>query len=47
MEKNTHAKYNPSNAHPTEILDTLKQKLSAKSQRLRRYKETNEQEQQN
>jgi hypothetical protein len=43
----THAKYNPSNVHTIEILDTLKQKLSAKSQRLRRYKETNEQKQQN
>jgi hypothetical protein len=32
----THAKYNPSNVNTTEILDTLKQKLSAKSQRLRR-----------
>jgi hypothetical protein len=42
----THAKYNPSNVHTTEILDTLKQKLSAKSQRLRWYKEANEQKQQ-
>jgi hypothetical protein len=25
-----HAKYDPRNAHTTEILDTLKQKLSAK-----------------
>jgi hypothetical protein len=39
----THVKYNPSNVHTTEILDTLKQKLSAKSQRLRQYKEANEQ----
>jgi hypothetical protein len=43
----THAKYNPSNVHTTEILDTLKQKLPAKSQRLRRYKEANERKQQN
>jgi hypothetical protein len=43
----TYAKYNPSNAHTMEILDTLKQKLSAKSQRLRRYKEANERKQQN
>jgi hypothetical protein len=43
----THAKYNPSNVHTTEILDTLKQKLSAKSQRLRWYKEANERKQQN
>jgi Na+-translocating ferredoxin:NAD+ oxidoreductase RnfC subunit len=43
----THAKYNPSNVHTTEILDTLKQKLLAKSQRLRRYKEANERKQQN
>jgi hypothetical protein len=39
---NIHAKYNPSNVHTTEILDTLKQKLSAKARRLRRYKEANE-----
>jgi hypothetical protein len=38
----THAKYNPSNFHTTEILDTLKQKLSTKAQRLRQYKEANE-----
>jgi hypothetical protein len=43
----THAKYNPSSVHTTEILDTLKQKLSAKSQRLRWYNEANEQKQQN
>jgi hypothetical protein len=42
-----HARHNPNNAHTTEILDTLKQKLSAKSQRLRRYKEANERKQQN
>jgi hypothetical protein len=42
-----HAKYDPRNAHTTEILDTLKQKLSAKSQRLRRYKEANIRKQQN
>jgi len=42
-----HAKHDPSNSHTTEILDTLKQKLSAKSQRLRRYKEANERKQQN
>jgi hypothetical protein len=42
-----HAKYGPSNAHTTEKLDTLKQKLSAKSQRLRRYKEANVRKQQN
>jgi hypothetical protein len=30
-----------------EILDTLKQKLSAKSQRLRQYKEANDRKQQN
>jgi hypothetical protein len=42
-----HAKYDPSNAHTTEILGTLKQKLSAKSQRLRRYKEANVRKQQN
>jgi hypothetical protein len=42
-----HAKYDPSNDHTTEILDTLKQKLSAKSQRLRRYKEANIRKQQN
>jgi hypothetical protein len=41
-KKHTHAKYNPSNVHTTEIFDTLKQKLSAKAQRLRRYKEANE-----
>jgi hypothetical protein len=42
-----HAKHDPSNAHTTEILDTLKQKLSAKSKRLRRHKEANERKQQN
>jgi hypothetical protein len=43
----THAKYDPSNVHTTETLDTLKQKLSAKLHRLRRYKEANERKQQN
>jgi hypothetical protein len=42
-----HAKHDPNNAHITEILDTLKQKLSAKSQQLRQYKEANERKQQN
>ena len=42
-----HAKHDPNNAHITEILDTLKQKLSAKSQRLRRYKDANGRKQQN
>jgi citrate synthase len=42
-----HAKHDPNNAHTTEILDTLKQKLSAKSQELRWYKEANERKQQN
>ena len=37
-----HAKHDPNNADITEILDTLKQKLSAISQRLRRDKEANE-----
>jgi len=41
-----HAKHDPNNAHITQILDTLKQKLSAKSQRLRRYKEANGRNQQ-
>jgi iron-sulfur cluster repair protein YtfE (RIC family) len=36
-----HAKHDPNNAHITEILDTLKQKLSARSQRLRQMKESN------
>jgi len=38
----TQTKHNPNDAHTMEILDTLKQKLSAKSQWLRRYKEANE-----
>jgi hypothetical protein len=42
-----HTKHEPNNAHITEILDTLKQKLSIKSQRLKRYKEANERKQQN
>jgi iron-sulfur cluster repair protein YtfE (RIC family) len=42
-----HAKHDPSNAHTTEILDTFKQKLSAKSQWLRQYKVANERKQQN
>jgi hypothetical protein len=42
-----HAKHNPNNAHITEILDTLEQKLSIKSKRLKRYKEANERKQQN
>jgi inorganic pyrophosphatase len=42
-----HAKHDPNNAHIKEILDTLKQKLSARSQRLKRYKEANERKQQN
>jgi hypothetical protein len=42
-----HDKRDPNNAHNTEILDTLKQKISVKSQRLRRYKEANERKQQN
>jgi len=42
-----HTKHDPNNAHITEILDTLKQKLSARSQRLWRYKEANERKQQN
>jgi hypothetical protein len=42
-----HAKHAPNSAHITEILDTLKQKLSVKSQRLRRYKEANGRKQQN
>ena len=41
------AKLDPNNVHTTEILDTLKQKLSAKSHGLRRYKEANERKQQN
>jgi hypothetical protein len=43
----TYVKYNPRNVNTTEILDTLKQKLSVKAQRLRRYKEANERKQQN
>jgi hypothetical protein len=42
-----HAKHDPNNAHITEILETLKQKLSIKSQQLRWYKEANERKQQN
>jgi hypothetical protein len=42
-----HAKHDPNNAHTTEILDTTKQKLSAKSQRLRWYKVANDGKQQN
>jgi hypothetical protein len=42
-----HAKHDPNNAHITEILDTLKQRLSVKPQRLRRYKEANGRKQQN
>jgi gamma-glutamyl:cysteine ligase YbdK (ATP-grasp superfamily) len=42
-----HAKHNPNNAHIRELLDILKRKLSARSQRLRRYKEANERKQQN
>jgi iron-sulfur cluster repair protein YtfE (RIC family) len=42
-----HAKHNPNKAQITEILDTLKQKLSVKSQRLWRYKEAKERKQQN
>jgi hypothetical protein len=42
-----HAKHDPNNAHITEILDTLKQKLSVKSQRLTHYKQANERKQQN
>jgi hypothetical protein len=41
------AKHDLSNVHTTEILDTLKKKLSTTSQRLRRYKEANERKQQN
>ena len=42
-----HAKHDPNNAHIMEILDILKQNLSAKSQQLRCYKEANERKQQN
>jgi outer membrane murein-binding lipoprotein Lpp len=42
-----HTKHDPNNGHIMEILDTRKQKLSVKSQRLRRYKEANERKQQN
>jgi hypothetical protein len=42
-----HTKREPNNAHITEILDTLKQKLSVKSYRLKRYKEANKRKQQN
>jgi len=42
-----HAKHDPNSAHITEIFDTLKQNLSVKSQRLRRYKEANGRKQQN
>jgi hypothetical protein len=42
-----HAKHDPNNSHITEALDTLKQNLSVKLQRLRRYKEANERKQQN
>jgi len=42
-----HAKHDPNNAHITEILDSLKQRLSVKSQRLRQYKEANGRKQQN
>jgi len=38
---------NPNNAHITEILDTLKQRLSVKSQWLRQYKEANGRKHQN
>jgi hypothetical protein len=41
-----HAKHDANNTHITEIPDTLKQKLSAKSQRLRQYKEAKERKQQ-
>jgi hypothetical protein len=44
---NLHAKHDPNNADTTEILDTLRQTLAAKSQRLRRYKEANERRKQN
>jgi hypothetical protein len=49
IKKKVHvqAKHHPNNAHIMEILDTLKQKLSVKSQRLRRYKEANQRKQQN
>jgi hypothetical protein len=49
IKKNVHvhAKHDPKNAHITEILDTLKQKLSIKAQRLKRHKEANERNQQN
>jgi hypothetical protein len=42
-----HTKHDPNNAHITEILDTLKQKLPIKSQRFKQYKEANERKQQN
>ena len=42
-----HAKHDPNNAHITEILDTVKHRLSVKAQRLRRYKEVNGRKQQN
>ena len=42
-----HAKHDPNNADIMEILDTLKQKLSARTQRLRWYKEANERKRQN
>jgi arsenate reductase-like glutaredoxin family protein len=47
IKVHVHAKHDPNNAHITEILDTLKQKLSETSQRLRRYKEANKRKQQN
>jgi inorganic pyrophosphatase len=42
-----HDKHDQNNAHITEILDTPKQKLSVKSQWLRRYKDANEKMHQN
>ena len=44
---NVCAKHDPDNVHIAEMLDTLKERLSVKSQRLRRCKEANGRKQQN
>jgi len=49
IEKKVHvqARHDANNVHITEILDTFKQRLSAKSQRFKRYKEANGRKKQN
>jgi len=41
-----HAKHDPNNAHITEIIVTIKHRLSVKSQRIEGYKEGNRKKQQ-